>query len=296
MNTDPDKTPLSAPCPNCGDVRCPAKWIPEASKLAHAEAQLDCERARSARLERERDTARAERDEPRMVTLPGWVNPMPVDEAIGVMEESASLRVEAAHRAEAEANERARHAEAVAKNLTDEKACILKNYEDAFRKMERAEASARSALEEAIRQRNVSEGAVTELRRCVEEECAAHRGTQAALDEERESIARLVEGWHISKGGYTEMAHVIREGAHTRRRSGAPTPATETREQALTACVRAANSDANGYGTESAAAIVLERRLNIGGPWGVAVLAEARRHDVLANEPALRPDTGEKGD
>ena len=33
---------------------------------------------------------------------------------------------------------------------------------------------------------------------------------RAAMDAEREAIARIVEGWHIKKGGYTELAHVVR--------------------------------------------------------------------------------------
>ena len=35
-------------------------------------------------------------------------------------------------------------------------------------------------------------------------------GKAEGAAEEREAIASMVERWHISKGGYTELAHVIR--------------------------------------------------------------------------------------
>lgn len=36
-----------------------------------------------------------------------------------------------------------------------------------------------------------------------------------AKQEGRDEAATLVENWHINKGGYTELAHVIRESART---------------------------------------------------------------------------------
>lgn len=42
--------------------------------------------------------------------------------------------------------------------------------------------------------------------------CAPEDPVQKAITAERERCARVIEGWHISKGGYTELAHQIREG------------------------------------------------------------------------------------
>lgn len=45
--------------------------------------------------------------------------------------------------------------------------------------------------------------------KCLEHQIAS--ALQKAVEQNTEDIAKIVEGWHIKKGGYCELAHVIRE-------------------------------------------------------------------------------------